>query len=266
MTAEEAARRVLSGCVADFDRHLAQIMVSDDPEAPHAARVALRRLRSALSGFAPILDQKILAATKSEARALFRLLGPVRDADVLAHELCSADEVAERMAQASARRFEARAALVTQDGLGFAGKIQALCAGDRWWRSGSKAEKYRTSPARRLAARALDRAWRAGENHAATIPKMSDADRHEFRKDMKTLRYMGDFFGPLWPGKALKRFLERMEVLQGALGTLNDIATANKAGKLRGKARAKAEKRAAVAMRRADKTWHRLHKAGPWWH
>ena len=94
----------------------------------------------------------------------------------------------------------------------------------------------------------------------ATAP-MSAADRHELRKDLKTLRYLCDFLGPLWPGKGRKRFLAHLAPLLDALGTLNDLAIARQ----RGPASAVAQTRASHAMTAAETAWRKLRKAGPFW-
>ncbi|MBI5067526.1 MAG: CHAD domain-containing protein [Deltaproteobacteria bacterium] len=66
--AEEAGRRVAGG---------------EDEEALHDFRVALRRLRSALRAFAPLLGDLVPAPLRRELRELGRATGPARDAEVL---------------------------------------------------------------------------------------------------------------------------------------------------------------------------------------
>ena len=55
-SAAEALSAILSAQARAFEGHYAALRESDDPENPHKARVALRRMRSALEGFAPMLD------------------------------------------------------------------------------------------------------------------------------------------------------------------------------------------------------------------
>ncbi len=58
------------------------VIAGENPEAVHDARVAARRMRSALSAFAPWLPQKIDDVLRRQLRGLGRILGPVRDLDV----------------------------------------------------------------------------------------------------------------------------------------------------------------------------------------
>lgn len=269
MTAAQALRAIIGTCAADFDADLARLMICDDPEAPHGARVALRRLRSALAGFANIIDPAVLAASKADAKALFHLLGPLRDADVLAGTLAGALSGAadhpSRALVASQRRAEARAGLTARGAGQFAASLQASFATKAWQRAGRKPRKWRRGSARRQALRALDRAWRPCVRHGTSLARMSEPDRHAFRKDMKTLRYLGEFFGPLWPKKAQSRFFGRLENLQNTLGTLNDLAIAARSNDADAALKARTATRAAAALRQAEASWRSLRKAGPWW-
>ncbi len=71
--------------------HDPALRTTDEPEAVHQARVATRRLRSDLRTLEPMLVESRVAPLRSELRWLGRLLGAVRDLDVLAAHL---DEVA----------------------------------------------------------------------------------------------------------------------------------------------------------------------------
>jgi CHAD domain-containing protein len=55
---------------------------------------------------------------------------------------------------------------------------------------------------------------------------MAPVARHELRIAIKKLRYAAEFFASLYPGKSSAPYLAAMAELQQALGTLNDIATA----------------------------------------
>jgi CHAD domain-containing protein len=66
--AEDAARRAAGGA---------------DPEALHDFRVAVRRLRSALRAFAPLLGGAVRDKDRRRLRKLTRATGPARDAEVL---------------------------------------------------------------------------------------------------------------------------------------------------------------------------------------
>src|SRR5215218_1092673 len=66
-------------------------LVASDPEAVHEARVALRRFRSAVSCFSPLLPA-LPADDVGRLRTLARKLGEARDAYVLSQRLAASAE------------------------------------------------------------------------------------------------------------------------------------------------------------------------------
>lgn len=60
----------------------ARIVTDDDPEAVHDFRVALRRLRSWLQAFRPLLDDTVTRGSEQKLRRLSRVAGEARDLQV----------------------------------------------------------------------------------------------------------------------------------------------------------------------------------------
>ena len=81
-SAEAVFCAIASACIDDLDRSLAEFMATSAPEGPHKARVALRRLTTALDAFKPLMCKAEAKALRVRAKAIFRRLGRVRDADV----------------------------------------------------------------------------------------------------------------------------------------------------------------------------------------
>ena len=80
----EAARRLVLA--------LPGVVLDEDPEAVHQARVATRRLRSNLRTFGSLLDEAWRRALGDELRWLAGLMQPIRDADVMLETLETAAE------------------------------------------------------------------------------------------------------------------------------------------------------------------------------
>lgn len=262
-SAAAAMAAILTSCAGDFERHRARLMHDPDPEGPHGARVALRRLRTALAAFRPILRQSVARPLAAEARALFRTLGALRDADVLAGEIAEGAEARRLTGEADAVRARVREDLDKADAAGFAGRVAAAVAGDGWMRRKRRRRRTAAAPVAGFAPVALGRAWAQVGSHGKHLPDMADDERHGFRKDLKALRYLADFFGPLFPGKAQARFLGRLKRLQDALGTLNDLAVAE--GRLGSKGKGRRRRAAAAAMKAAETEWTALRKGRLWW-
>jgi len=253
---ETGFRRIASGCAKAFDDHLAQVMVSDDPEGPHRARVALRRFRSALTGFAPVIDPDARRAMTDRARALFRCLGRLRDADVLLAGCVDPTEVAGLAADADRIRGEVRAELLEMAAAGYAAELQRRLKPDDWLRGDKRGKRWHRRGLPRLARRALDRAWEACAAHGTDLAALAPDVRHELRKELKTLRYLSEYFALFWPGAAQDRFLTHLRALQESLGTLNDLTLAPVPPE---------PDTIAATLATATKALKLLVKAGPWW-
>lgn len=257
----EGVAAMMLACAGDFERHRAQLMWSEAATGPHGARVALRRLRTVLGAFAPVLRQRGVRALQAEARAHFRRLGSLRDADVMAGEIAEGAEAARFATEASAVRAQVRRALQEADAAGFAGRVEGFVGARRWWRR--KARAAMAGPLAPQAAWALEGAWATLRGHGRRLARMPDEERHGFRKDLKALRYLCDFFGGLWPGAAQRDFLAQARTLQDALGTLNDLAVAE--ARLGRAGRVGRRRVAREALDEAEQAWKRLRKAGRWW-
>ena len=84
----EAARQILDGQMKEILEQIARVPSEDQSiseEAVHDLRVALRRSLAILAALAPWFDRAWLKKQTPFYRELLRLLGHVRDADILAH-------------------------------------------------------------------------------------------------------------------------------------------------------------------------------------
>ena len=95
-TAREVAHAAIARSVRQVILNLPGVRLGEDPEDLHQARVGVRRLRSDLRTFGPLLDTDWAAGLRTELRFLGGALGAVRDLDVLLATLAQtvADEPA----------------------------------------------------------------------------------------------------------------------------------------------------------------------------
>lgn len=291
---EHALQAILSQCLAQITTNAPCADEGVDPEGVHQMRVGVRRLRSALACFAPVLPAEPVRTFRSELRWLGTQLGTVRDLDVFLVETLGPlearairDPAKKRLwEEALALRAECRDAAVreTLHSQRYARLVLELGAWitGRAWRNQPLSESAARlfSPARDYASALLDRRQRKVRKLGARIAE-SDETRHALRIQLKKLRYMGEFFRDLYPGGGAKKFLRRVARLQTALGHLNDVATAERIlGTLLrriGPERSAAHDRAAgfvegwtahVAereLRKTDELWQRFHDTRPFW-
>lgn len=105
----EVAFQVLAEALTTvFHGHLQEIMEHEDVEPVHKACVALRRFRTAVSAFQPVIDEDLADAMQDRARALFRILGGIRDADVIAIRFAGTDLSEGLATDAQTQRRKAR--------------------------------------------------------------------------------------------------------------------------------------------------------------
>jgi inorganic triphosphatase YgiF len=75
-------QRIITAQTTRLHKQYDGVIRGEDPEAVHDARVAARRMRSALFFFAPWLPPKVERDLRRRLRKVGRILGPVRDLDV----------------------------------------------------------------------------------------------------------------------------------------------------------------------------------------
>jgi CHAD domain-containing protein len=88
--------------------------------------------------------------------------------------------------------------------------------------------RHDRSDLRSLAGRALAKHWRRVAKAGRQLDRLTIAERHELRKELKVLRYTAELFSSLYPQKIVHQFLAKLRRLQDAFGYLNDVAVAEK--------------------------------------
>lgn len=195
----------------------------------HQARVALRRLRSAMTLFKALAGDPRGAALNRRLRALAAVLGEVRDLDVL--------EARTAPGALRERLGEARRGAITRLKRALSGRearqlmldlCEWLAIGE--WRSAPARAGARAMPLREFVGPALSRLRRKVRRHGRHFGMLEPDQLHRLRKDGKRLRYAADQLGVLYlrgkAGKRRKRFSHALGEFQDALGGLNDHAAA----------------------------------------
>lgn len=242
MTAAEAFRSIVGACIRHFGLNDPIIVRKRTSEALHQARVALRRLRSALSLFGDMIADGTLPQLKTALRTVSRELGDARNLDVYLER--SAGPEAEASAgepglKAFLREIEARrdaaydrvvARLQSPEFRHLILRLVAWLEAGPWLTDDDPLRAAaRQQPVRVAAAGILRRRRRKVKRKGRHLAALDPASRHRVRIDAKKLRYAAEFFAALPGGdKRRKRqaaFVAALEELQEHLGQLNDIQT-----------------------------------------
>jgi inorganic triphosphatase YgiF len=226
--AREAFRAITLDCIQHYQANETGALQTDAPEFIHQMRVALRRLRSALRLFAPVLPDGLAAGLALPLRALAGDLGELRDRDVLQSELLAPVlaldatpnlRTLDVTLHAARQQVRNRVLNALQDGRQARLMIALLRV-----LHGLPTDKDDTLPA--LAHKRLGRA------HTRMIDACrhaADGDigaLHALRIDIKRLRYAIEFFAPLLGPRKTKRAIGALMQAQEDLGFLNDLSQA----------------------------------------
>lgn len=236
-SAEEAAIRILSESLSHAAPNIALVLGSDTKDGPHQMRVGLRRLRSALSAFRPILGREALAPIGEQAKILGAEAGRLRDLDVLAEEIVAKeaqahphepgyplliDAIRDRREQV---RGSVRKALMRSEQSLFPLKLAQFIANRAWVDGSDHAQTVRLAqPVMPFARKVLDKRWKAVRRWGDVIEELTIDERHEMRKEIKKLRYVTDSFRSLFDPDEFATFNKSMKRLQKSFGALNDAA------------------------------------------
>lgn len=234
MTPVAAFRAIALDCLGQLQRNEAGVLAGDDPEYVHQSRVAIRRLRSAMSLFTPVLPDEFVATYGSPWREVARVLGATRDWDVLVSETLprlppGIPGAGQRRAllataareQEAARRITCAALKRPSYGrflLLFMADVLALPDGN----------SHAPDDLHRFARERLHRRWEQATSQLRRDGFDDATQRHLLRIRLKKLRYALEFLGPVLPGKRAARWQRKLSRLQNLLGQLNDLTAAHR--------------------------------------
>jgi len=231
MTTVDAFRLIALACVRHFQGNEQGVLASDDPEYIHQARVAIRRLRSAIRVWRRLLPETFVSTFDPSWQSLARHLGEARNWDVFLVE--TLPQVSVRFPddqqvravfdharqQCDDNRQAVRQALRSADYsrllVNFQAAVRAL-------------PKLGSRRLGAFAPRCLDKRARQVERLAAEATTGDATARHRLRVACKRLRYALEFFTPLFAGEeGFVRYHAAASKLQEVLGRLNDLAVAD---------------------------------------
>lgn len=213
------------------------VRLKQDAEGIHQIRVAVRRLRSALSLFRDLVAEKERRDIMRRLKWIAKECAEAREWDVFEdeslaalHETFSSDPsyqgftaAVDRLRRAADRR--------AADMLAGAHYTENVLEVGAWWDGGGW-EKTATAiiaePALKFAEGQIGKFHRRLCKSGDRIGDLDERGLHELRIRAKKLRYAIGFFGGVLPAKDVRAHLEVLAEIQDCLGALNDIAVARR--------------------------------------
>lgn len=233
MTPVEAFRELAFSCVRQWQANATGALTNDNPEFIHQLRVSQRRLRSLLKLFAPALPAEFVLEWGERLRDNANSFGDARDLDVLYDEILApvagtnSDEdaaLAKLQGIVRAARDDARAQAC--------GKLDPAAQGRMLIGLTTALHVLPTNSLigavdlTRFAQLQLDRLRKRIRRRHEAARDLVPAKLHALRITLKGLRYGMEFFAPLMPAGATKRYIEALAQAQAALGFINDLDVA----------------------------------------
>lgn len=235
-------------CLTHLQANDVGILRDDDDEYIHQARVAMRRIRSAIKLFSPVLPMSFVSQWNSAWRDLANELGDARNWDVFSVELLPLLKEAfpkntdiEALEKFTVdQRAKAHVQVINDFGsraysvklISFAEAVMTLDTHPEVrnrqkmiLESQSTAEPIVQEDTETFATRLLKRRHRRFIREVL-VPNRDLEQSHQLRLDLKKLRYSFDFFVDLYPKKNMSRYLKSLARAQELLGQMNDLATA----------------------------------------
>lgn len=264
-----AALADLSAAILDFRRQ-------PDVEPVHRIRVALRRLRGAISTFKAVCDDDKCEAVRAELKWLAAQLDAARDLDVLLkYTLPELKETPQALVdRVMVARGEAYAAAEhALDSL----RARALLLNTLQWLSFGAWTERDSPPLKAFAADRLEKRRKKMLERGEHLARLSPEDRHHLRIDGKKLRYDAEALAGLFDRpKRARKLVAALKGVQDVLGALNDAQAG--AGRLEALAEAdETVREAALAAagrlraredasdKVARKAWKAFETARPFW-
>lgn len=230
----DAMSAVFGASLESFTANEPAVIEGGAPEGIHKMRVALRRLRSALSLFRKAMDPISRRTMNEDARWALKSLGDVREWDVFLSETLREVETA-RPGDPDLVQLRALAEVKRRAGYVVAREMllsPKYCAFvlelGRWieargWRAELPLDMS-LGPLSDFAQRTLTKRFKAVRKLGRNLTKLSSEERHQLRIEIKKLRYAVDFLGGLYPDADLAGYQLRLSQIQDTLGRMNDVA------------------------------------------
>jgi inorganic triphosphatase YgiF len=232
MSTEDAFVAIVGNCLDQLRANEEAVLSTEDDEAIHQFRVALRRLRAIVSAYRDLVDDDFQATISIDLRWMQRQFGPARDLDVLIaetlqpihHRLRGQAAFDQLIETGEAARTEARRAahLAIENPRYVSMLIQCyrhLHSGD-WRRASGRARLGAPAGdfARPLLQSRHKRLMKLGTRHQA----LPEPELHRLRLLAKKMRYAAEAFHSLYKPKPTRKYVASLTAIQDSLGSLND--------------------------------------------
>ncbi|MCW8884708.1 MAG: CHAD domain-containing protein, partial [Motiliproteus sp.] len=231
--AQHLARRLCSGMLSIARLNEPGTIKDLDSEFLHDYRVSLRRVRSVVALFSKVFNEQDSQRMKAELADLMRRTNRLRDLDVYLLEKESYFKLLPKHLHSGLEKMFRD---FTRERGNQQRKTAKWLASDDYKQAILSVEKFfsqqplsnapnAATPALGLAKSSIWKRYRKVCAIAKEItPETPDEQVHDLRIQCKKLRYLMEFFSPLFPKKVIKKQIRALKGLQDNLGRFNDFS------------------------------------------
>jgi len=245
MSVRQAFQATAAASLRQWAGNAAVLAAVRRPEAVHQMRVALRRLRTAMTLFKSVAADDAYPRLNGELKWLAGELDLARDLDVLIedtfrpaahrlHDQAGMAGLGERLLKARTKAYDRVIEILGQPRhLALVLDMAAWIDCGRWADPADPVHgPLADRPIEAMAGEGLDRLRRRIRHSGKRLKTLDPERRHRLRIRAKRLRYALEFFDGLYERRKAPRqaMLTALRSLQDSLGALNDMAVARRRG------------------------------------
>jgi CHAD domain-containing protein len=234
LPADRAAVALSLRLLGAIEANLPGTLADLDPEFLHDLRVAVRRTRSLQRELKKVFPPDELKRFRADFKWIQQATGPSRDLDVYLLEF---DEFAETVPEPQRQDLERLRELLTERRAAEREKMEAALRAKRMettlkeWRAFLERlptepvddRPHAVMPISEVAARRIHRVYRQMVKMGRAVDDDSPHSAlHDLRKKGKELRYLLEFFSPLFSKSVTKPMVSTLKALQNTLGRFQD--------------------------------------------
>ncbi len=230
--AKESARIIIKAFLETARLNEDGIVADYDTEFLHDYRVSLRKVRSVLSLFKGVISPEDTASLKQDFAFLMQETNNLRDLDVyllkkeeyfnmIPKDTHEGLNILFKYFAVEREKEQKRVSKVLRSKIYLTeiGRLKNLFTDALVLTAGPRAEENSLDFACRLILKRYNKVCKIARS---IDEKTEDGTIHQLRINCKKLRYLMEFFGPLFPEKEIKTLIKSLKLLQDNLGNFND--------------------------------------------
>jgi inorganic triphosphatase YgiF len=237
MSVDATLQEIGRACLAHLLRNEAAAL-EKQPEGVHQMRVAVRRMRSAISSFKKLLPAADRRWISCELGWFVDVLGSARNLDVFAAELLpparaalrepGIEDLAAALDKARRAAYErVEQAIHSERHAAGMLRLSHWFEARTWSKRGTEPSPLLSSSIGELAPHLLDRRWHELRKRSKGFGRSTARQRHKLRIAAKKLRYAIELLESLFDQAELQAFVKHLKRLQDDLGYANDVRVAH---------------------------------------